>query len=72
MRVGICRNHFFDSLETDVGAKVETAIDQLSKLGCKLVEFEVPNLEYGLGAIFAIELASSIATEHGAISCGLY
>ena len=71
MRIGICRNHFFDSLETDVGEKVETAINQLSKLGCKVVEFEVPNLEYGLAAIFAIELASSTAWHDHSLATGI-
>ena len=71
MRIGICRNHFFDTLEADVGEKVEKAISQLSELGGKVIEFEVPNLEYGLAAIFAILLASSTAWHDPSLAAGM-
>jgi len=71
MRIGICRNHFFDALATDVGEKVEKAISQLSKLGGKVVEFEIPNLKYGLAAIYAIELASSTAWHDPSLAAGM-
>ena len=61
MRVGVCRNHFFGRNETEVETLVERAITDLAALGVQVVEFVVPNLTYGLGAIFAIELASSSA-----------
>jgi aspartyl-tRNA(Asn)/glutamyl-tRNA(Gln) amidotransferase subunit A len=61
LRVGVCRNHFFDGLMPDVAASVETAITGLGQAGAEIVEFDVPELAYGLGAIFAIELASSTA-----------
>jgi aspartyl-tRNA(Asn)/glutamyl-tRNA(Gln) amidotransferase subunit A len=61
MRVGVCRNHFFGRNEAEVEMQVERAIAALAELGAQVVEFEVPNLAYGLGAIFAIELASSSA-----------
>ena len=71
MRIGICRNHFFDALETDISGKIENAIDQFSNLGCKVTEFEIPNLQYGLAAIFAIELASSTAWHDPALLAGM-
>lgn len=61
LRIGVCRNHFFGRNEVEVEAKVESAIADLAALGATIVDFEVPNLDYGLGAIFAIELASSAA-----------
>jgi aspartyl-tRNA(Asn)/glutamyl-tRNA(Gln) amidotransferase subunit A len=61
LRVGVCRNHFFGSNEAEVEAQVERAIADLAGLGAQVIDFEVPNLKYGLGAIFAIELASSSA-----------
>ncbi len=70
LRIGICRNHFFDGLETDVGDLVMAAIAELAKLGAKTVEFEVPNLQYGLASIFAIELASSTAWHDQAVADG--
>jgi aspartyl-tRNA(Asn)/glutamyl-tRNA(Gln) amidotransferase subunit A len=54
-----------------VGEKVEKAISQLSKLGGKVVEFEIPNLKYGLAAIFAIELASSTAWHDPSLAAGM-
>ncbi len=71
LKIGICRNHFFEGLERDVEKNVEAAIDDISKLGCEIIEFEVPNLEFGLGAIFAIELASSSAWHDHRIKKGL-
>jgi aspartyl-tRNA(Asn)/glutamyl-tRNA(Gln) amidotransferase subunit A len=61
MRIGVCRNHFFGANEAEVEAQVERAIATLAALGAQVIDFEVPNLQYGLGAIFAIELASSSA-----------
>ncbi|MFM0057014.1 amidase [Paraburkholderia phytofirmans] len=61
MRIGVCRNHFFGANEAEVEAQVERAIAALAALGAQVVDFELPNLKYGLGAIFAIELASSSA-----------
>lgn len=59
LRVGICRTHFFDGLMPDVAAAVTGTIDALGRHGASLVEFELPDIARGLGAIFAIELASS-------------
>ena len=61
LRVGICRNHFFEALDSEVEAAIETTIAALSRAGATIVEFTVPELAYGLGAIFAIELSSSTA-----------
>ena len=70
MRIGVCRNHFFERLEPDVEAAVENAIRALASKGAKIREFEVPNLRYGLGAIFAVELASSAAYHDESVRAG--
>lgn len=59
LRVGVCRNHFFDTIRPEVASSVEQSINLLAKNGARIVDFEIPDLAYGLGAIFAIELASS-------------
>ena len=59
LKIGICRTHFFDRNDADVQRAVETAVDELARSAGGVVEFNLPNLRYGLGAIFAIELASS-------------
>jgi aspartyl-tRNA(Asn)/glutamyl-tRNA(Gln) amidotransferase subunit A len=61
MPVGICRNHFFGNNQPGVDAAVEAAIRFYRDAGARIVEFELPNLAYSLGAIFAIELSSSTA-----------
>jgi aspartyl-tRNA(Asn)/glutamyl-tRNA(Gln) amidotransferase subunit A len=61
LRLGVCRNHFFEGNQEDVQRAVETAIHDLARQGATVVDFTIPNLAYGLAAIFAIELASSTA-----------
>lgn len=68
--VGICRNHFFDNLQEDVEVAVEHAIDDLAKSGAQVRELQIPLLEYGLGAIFAIELSSSTAYHDESLRAG--
>jgi aspartyl-tRNA(Asn)/glutamyl-tRNA(Gln) amidotransferase subunit A len=61
LRVGVCRNHFFERNDEDVERAVELAISDLAAAGASIHEFRIPRLEFGLAAIFAIELASSTA-----------
>lgn len=61
MRVAVIRNHFFGRNHADVEDAVEQAIAWFAAEGAVVSDVTLPNLEYGLGAIFAIELASSAA-----------
>ncbi|MCJ2073233.1 amidase [Methylobacterium sp. J-030] len=61
LRVAVIRNHFFDAIDADVAAAVEAAIGFFAGQGCAVRDVAVPSLRYGLGAIYAIELASSAA-----------
>ena len=61
LRVGVCRNHFFNRNQDDVSNAVERAVSDLASQGMTVREFRIPALEYGLGAIFAVELPSSTA-----------
>jgi aspartyl-tRNA(Asn)/glutamyl-tRNA(Gln) amidotransferase subunit A len=70
LTIGVCRNHFFDGLQDDVAAATDAAIDDLAKAGAKVVEFRIPLLEVGLGAIFAIELSSSTAYHDASLRAG--
>jgi aspartyl-tRNA(Asn)/glutamyl-tRNA(Gln) amidotransferase subunit A len=71
LKIGVCRNHFFERIDTDVSKAVETALDELSSISAGIVEFKLPILQYGLGAIFAIELASSSTYHEDTIKKGL-
>jgi len=70
LKIGVCRNHFFDNLQEDVENAVEQAISDLAAAGAKIVELRIPLLEYGLGAIFAIELSSSTAYHDQSLRAG--
>ena len=70
LRVVVVRNHFFGRNQPDVDAAVEAAIRWFAGQGARIQEVRLPNLEYGLGAIFAIELASSAAYHDGALQQG--
>ena len=70
LKIGVCRNHFFDSLQEDVERVVENAIADLAKSGVQVRELNIPLLEYGLGAIFAIELSSSTAYHDESLRAG--
>ena len=70
VRIGVCDNHFFGHNQPDVENAVKAAIDDLAKAGCSIKNFQVPNLKYSLGAIFAIELASSTAYHDSSLQAG--
>ena len=59
LRIGVIENHFMDRNAGSVQACIEARIDDLARDGARIVRCRMPILEYGLGAIFAIELASS-------------
>ena len=71
LRIGIIENHFMDRNTPDVQKAVNASIDALQSSGARTVHFRLPLLAYGLGAIYAIELASSGAYHDRAVSAGL-
>ncbi|MGH1570668.1 amidase [Methylobacterium sp. P31] len=70
LRVAVIRNHFFDAVDEEVGSAVEGAIRFFAEQGCTVRDVTVPSLRYGLGAIYAIELASSTAYHDRSIAQG--
>jgi aspartyl-tRNA(Asn)/glutamyl-tRNA(Gln) amidotransferase subunit A len=48
LRLGVCRNHFFEDNQEDVQRAVEAAIHDLAGQGVTVVDFTIPNLAYGL------------------------
>jgi hypothetical protein len=61
-RIGACRNHFLERNQDAVQQAVEAAIYGLAAQGTQVVEFKIPNPEFGRAAIYAIELAEEIMT----------
>ncbi len=70
LRVAVVRNHFFDRNQPAVDAATEAAIDWFAREGAQVHEARIPNLDYGLGAIFAIELSSSTAYHDVSLRAG--
>jgi len=70
LRVAVCRNHFFTSNQPAVSAAVEQAIAWFAAAGAVVADVTIPLLEFGLGAIFAIELASSAAYHDTSLRAG--
>jgi len=71
LRIGIIDNHFMDRNSPDVQNAVNASIDLLKRSGARTVHFCLPLLAFGLGAIYAIELASSGAYHDHAVNTGL-
>jgi aspartyl-tRNA(Asn)/glutamyl-tRNA(Gln) amidotransferase subunit A len=59
LRIGVIENHFMDRNAGAVQASVEAQIKSLGRRGARIRRCRMPLLDHGLGAIFAIELASS-------------
>jgi aspartyl-tRNA(Asn)/glutamyl-tRNA(Gln) amidotransferase subunit A len=70
LRIGVCRNHFFGANQDTVETAVEAAIRSLAARGASVRDFRISMLEYGLGAIFAIELSSSTAYHDVSLRAG--
>jgi aspartyl-tRNA(Asn)/glutamyl-tRNA(Gln) amidotransferase subunit A len=70
LRIGVCRNHFFARNQPEVDAAVEQAIRDLAEAGAVIRDLRIANLEVALGAIFAIELASSTAYHDASFRAG--
>jgi aspartyl-tRNA(Asn)/glutamyl-tRNA(Gln) amidotransferase subunit A len=59
LRVGVARAYFFDHLDGEVETSVEEAIAELRRLGADVRDLDVPGVEAGLAATFAIVLAEA-------------
>ena len=70
LRVAVIRNHFFERNQPAVDQAVEAAIGWFAGEGARVHEVQIPSLEYGLGAIFAIELSSSTAYHDVSLRAG--
>lgn len=59
LRVVVIDNHFMDRNTPAVQRAVEAQLESLAAEGAQITHRRMPMLAYGLGAIYAIELASS-------------
>ncbi len=69
LRVGVPREYFNKDLAPDVAAPIRTAIDELAKLGAKVVEVSLPNQHLSVPAYYVIapaEASSNLSRYDGA------
>ncbi len=59
LRIGVPRPYFFAQLDDEVATAVERALDELRSLGAEVRDVEVPDVEAGLNAVFALVLAEA-------------
>lgn len=70
LRIAVVRNHFFGRNQPAVEDAVERAIAWFAAAGAVVRNVSLPDLDYGLGAIFAIELSSSAAYHDASLRAG--
>jgi aspartyl-tRNA(Asn)/glutamyl-tRNA(Gln) amidotransferase subunit A len=61
MTIGVPKEYFIEGMEADVEARVREAIEELRKLGAKIVEVSLPLTKYG-SLVYAIVTPSEISS----------
>lgn len=70
LKIAVIDNHFMDRNTATVQACIDDRIADLAREGAKIVHVTMPLLEFGLAAIFAVELASSGAYHDRSVAAG--
>jgi aspartyl-tRNA(Asn)/glutamyl-tRNA(Gln) amidotransferase subunit A len=67
MKIGLPRE-FFEGLANDTATPILAAVDELKKLGCKVVDISLPHLSYAIACYYIIataEASSNLARYDG-------
>src|SRR5215469_2713941 len=59
LRIGVPEDYFGEGLDSEVRAKVETAITQLEKLGCRRIPLHMPHTDFATAAYYIIATAEA-------------
>src|SRR5579863_5182213 len=68
MRIGIPKQYFGEGMDGEVRKKVEAGIEILKKLGCTLIDIEMPHTDYAIAVYYIIataEASSNLARYDG-------
>jgi aspartyl-tRNA(Asn)/glutamyl-tRNA(Gln) amidotransferase subunit A len=68
MRIGAPKEYFGEGLDAAVGARIQSGLDVLKKLGCEVVEISLPHTGYAIAAYYLIctaEASSNLARYDG-------
>jgi len=61
MKIGVAKEYFGEGLDEEVRSAVETAIDKLKGLGCKIVPISLPHTPYAIPTYYLIATAEASA-----------
>jgi aspartyl-tRNA(Asn)/glutamyl-tRNA(Gln) amidotransferase subunit A len=68
LRIGIPKQYFGEGMDAEVRKKIEAGIEILKKLGCKLIDIEMPHTDYAIAVYYIIataEASSNLARYDG-------
>jgi aspartyl-tRNA(Asn)/glutamyl-tRNA(Gln) amidotransferase subunit A len=68
LRLGVPKEYFGKGLDAAVGARIQSGLEVLRKLGCEVQEISLPHTEYAVGAYYLIctaEASSNLARYDG-------
>jgi aspartyl-tRNA(Asn)/glutamyl-tRNA(Gln) amidotransferase subunit A len=68
VRIGVPKEYFGEGLDAAVGARIQSGLDVLKKLGCEVNEISLPHTEYAVAAYYLIctaEASSNLARYDG-------
>jgi len=68
IRIGVPKEYFGAGLDAAVGARIQSGLDVLKKLGCEVQEISLPHTEYAIAAYYLIctaEASSNLARYDG-------
>ena len=68
MRIGVPKEYFGEGMDAEVRKKIEAGIEILKKLGCTLIDIEMPHTDYAIAIYYIIataEASSNLARYDG-------
>jgi aspartyl-tRNA(Asn)/glutamyl-tRNA(Gln) amidotransferase subunit A len=68
LRIGIPKEYFGAGMDAEVRKKIEAGIEVLKKLGCKMVDIQMPHTDYAIAVYYIIataEASSNLARYDG-------
>ena len=68
VRIGIPKQYFGEGMDGEVRKKIEAGIEILKRLGCKLIDIEMPHTDYAIAVYYIIataEASSNLARYDG-------
>jgi len=61
LRLGVAKEYFEQGLDSEVKAKVESAIQELAKQGCEIVPVSLPHTQYAIPTYYLVATAEASA-----------